>query len=241
MRQQAYILFYFRKGIRWFSDTTEVNNESSSIGSPKSVLEETITSEESSSSRELSEADGSGTEFSDGIYSNVNPEMLSNGTTMNHDTRLNNSHCSLNVDDVGNSAAPVSSCMCNVELVSLKDTSETSMAHTFLGKPEPLTACSEEKQTNSGEDSGDTKSSCLSVDASSNKTLEIQFSGKNRFLTATNYLNRKKNKRWMGLGYGRFCYVVSSGRRGRAKSVSPCEARKSIIANFQKKRGRFLS
>ncbi|GLJ46688.1 hypothetical protein SUGI_0984250 [Cryptomeria japonica] len=236
MRQQAYILFYFRKGSHWFSDSlnSKVKDESDFFGSPKSVLEETITSEESS--RELSEADGSGTDCSDGIYSSVNPEMLSNGTTINGDTRLNNSHCSLNVD-MRNSAVPVSSYMSNVESTSLKDTSEACTAHTFLGKPEPLRYCSEEKETNSGQDSGETKFSCLSVDTKSTRTSDIQVSGKKRLSPATSYLSRKKNKRWMGLGNGKFCYgaVSSLGRRGRAKSISPsCKARKSIIANFQK-------
>ncbi|KAH9299698.1 hypothetical protein KI387_031380, partial [Taxus chinensis] len=229
MHQQAYILFYFRQGINWFSDTSDsrMKNESSKFfGSPKSVLEETITSEESS--RELSEADVA--ECSDGIYSIANPELSSSGTIMNADSLLNNSHCSSTVCS-SHSSVPVSSCTYNVEPTSPKGTSEdcTATSYTFVENPESLRACSEEEHTHNEQNPGDTKFSCSLVNT---KTSEIQGSIKKRLFPGTRYLN--KNKRWMMIGKRRFCYGVIS-RRGRTNSVSPSsKARRSSLASLQR-------
>ena len=46
LEQQAYILFYFRQGSPWFSGIAVENAKQISVGSPKSVLDESNASED---------------------------------------------------------------------------------------------------------------------------------------------------------------------------------------------------
>jgi ubiquitin C-terminal hydrolase len=206
--QQAYVLFYFRQGSPWFSCglEPEVMSELKIIDSPKSIVEEAVTSNcsnspPSESSGDFSEVDAG---ISVGMHLDGKLEMLLTGIMKDMESpdadylprkaTFSNIHASATVSD---SDASTSSIISDGELACSTKFSQCSGIHIKMDK-ESLR--SEDKHRDDPQDSelspkgtcGDSMLPYLTPDV---KSTKIQGSGKKRFAPKTGPLKRKQKKK----------------------------------------------
>lgn len=209
LNQQAYILFYFRQGSPWFSSSLEpeVMSDLKIIGSPKSVVEEAVTSDGSNSPLSDSYGDLSETDagISVGMQLDEKLEMLLTGTIKDVESSdadylstkvlFSNIHASATVSD---SDASATSIISDGELACSTKFSQDDDIDINMDK-ESLGDSLEDKHRNDPQDSEFPKGTCgdnmLPYLTAGAKGTKIQGIGKKRFAPQTGPLKRKQKQK----------------------------------------------
>lgn len=211
LNQQAYILFYFRQGSPWFSSglVPEMASELKIIDSPKSIVEEAVTSDGSNSPLSDSSGDFSKVDAGTavGMHLDGKFEMLLTGIIKDAENpdadylprRVpdSNNHSSTTVCD---SDASVYSIISDEELAHSTRFSQYDDIHINMDKESLRSDSLEDDHKDDLQDSalspketyGDSMLPYLIPDV---KSTKIQGSGKKRFAPKTGPLKRKQKRK----------------------------------------------